>query len=126
MGSQCVNYTYKIDGELNILQSCLFTNILITLSTLKLMVCCIMRIRAESLDVSMEFWGYVFVCRSVEKLRSASQLVIGSTQAIHNRVYILGNSSLLTALIAVTNASGISFSASTLLCQNNFHLNISF
>ena len=44
--------------------------------------------RADSLDVSIEFRRYVFVCRSVEKLRSVSQLVIGRTQAMHNRVYI--------------------------------------
>ena len=52
--------------------------------------------RADSLDMSIEFLRYVFVCRSVEKLRSASQLVIGRTQAMHNRVYILGSSSLLS------------------------------
>ena len=33
---------------------------------------------------------------------------------------------MLTAVIAVTSASGISFPVSTLLCQNDFHLNISF
>ena len=81
--------------------------------------------RADSLDVSIEFRRYVFVCRSVEKLRSASQLVIRRTQAMHNRVYILGNSSLLTALIAVRKASGISLPASNLLCQAGRNLSMS-
>ena len=55
-----------------------------------------MRIRAEILDVSMDML-----------LRSASQPELGGHQAIHNRVYILGNSNLLTALIAVTKSSEI-------------------
>ena len=81
--------------------------------------------RADSLDVSIEFRRYVFVCRSAEKLHSASQLVIGRTQVMHKRVYILGISSLLTALIAVRKASGISLPASNLICQDGRNLSMS-
>ena len=44
----------------------------------------------DSLDVSIVFRKYVLVRRSVEKLRSASQLVIGRTQAIERSVLYIG------------------------------------
>ena len=46
----------------------------------------------ENLDVSIVLWEYILVLRSGEKLSSASQLVIGRTQAIQGNnlsVYIV-------------------------------------
>ena len=82
--------------------------------------------RAVNLTVAILLRRKVFVLRSAEKLRSASQLPTGKAQAIQRRENMFGKSSLQIAHIVSSKLSGISSPACNLLFQNDFHLNSSF